>query len=263
MESYIDSVMINCITNRRSFRVAGARFRPILGGNKNFQDEIGRRTALCFGLLCIIASGGCASNPGNARLVGEPTIAELDGSRTQLEVNRFVGQVPDRCSPSRTGYEVCVYILGKYNRIWLLQSQSLRTHRKVNLICEFESGRGQGGSGDCDVYIREAKSFEPSRQALADKRMASADDSRRQIALDLLDSKRTIMEISDFVGDAPAVCGRDGKLLYRCEWRAGNDARGYQVLASIAKTSRRVLLLCSLPRDGSPRAEGSCTVTGA
>ena len=52
------------------------------------------------------------------------------------------------------------------------------------------------------------------------------------------------------------------KRLRHCVWRAGNSSYGHGTLvASVAGEKRkRMRLECRLPRDGSSRAPGSCTV---
>lgn len=85
--------------------------------------------------------------------------------------------------------------------------------------------------------------------ACADERGGSS------VALDALETK---VEVVAFAGGEPARCVFSAPGLELCTWslRSGDDA--WAALAGDAEIAGDLNLLCELPIDGSPRAEGSC-----
>jgi len=77
----------------------------------------------------------------------------------------------------------------------------------------------------------------------------------------ILSSAQTKGEISDFVGVGAFPCIPSSKGMTLCEWRLSNRAEGWRPIAEVIATSRRVVLLCESPEDGSPRASDSCSAT--
>ena len=75
-----------------------------------------------------------------------------------------------------------------------------------------------------------------------------------------LDESTTKVELAAFAGDEPLRCVFSAPGLELCAWqiRSGDDA--WTALAADAEAAGDLNLLCELPLDGSPRAEGSCRV---
>lgn len=73
-----------------------------------------------------------------------------------------------------------------------------------------------------------------------------------------LDARATKVEVASFAGGEPARCVFSAPGLELCTWeiRSGDDA--WAALAGDAEAVGDLNLLCELPLDGSPRADGSC-----
>jgi hypothetical protein len=75
----------------------------------------------------------------------------------------------------------------------------------------------------------------------------------------LLDSK-TLEKLSLEIGLAPNQCQSVGDLSVVCSWELYNRMPSYKVLAGILSTTKVVYIVCTLPKDGSPRSPNSCSL---
>ena len=73
-----------------------------------------------------------------------------------------------------------------------------------------------------------------------------------------LDASATKAELSSFAGREPERCVFSAPSLELCSWRLAESDRGWAVLAEPLGARSGVNLVCEIPIDGSPRAEGSC-----
>ncbi|MEE9608845.1 MAG: hypothetical protein V3U03_13980 [Myxococcota bacterium] len=74
-----------------------------------------------------------------------------------------------------------------------------------------------------------------------------------------LDASATKVELIEFAGHEPERCVFSAPSLELCSWRLGESDRGWAVLAEPLGAHSDVNLVCEIPIDGSPRAEGSCS----
>jgi hypothetical protein len=74
-----------------------------------------------------------------------------------------------------------------------------------------------------------------------------------------LDASATKVELSEFAGREPERCVFSAPSLELCSWRLGETDRGWAVLAQPLGARNDLNLVCEIPIDGSPRAQGSCT----
>lgn len=72
------------------------------------------------------------------------------------------------------------------------------------------------------------------------------------------DASDTKDELIEFAGHEPERCVYSAPSLELCSWRLGESDRGWAVLAEPLGTRSDLNLVCEIPIDGSPRAEGSC-----
>ena len=75
----------------------------------------------------------------------------------------------------------------------------------------------------------------------------------------LLNAK-TLFALSRLVGAAPDRCQSAGRTLEVCSWEVHNKLPGYDLLAKLVRTTKRVFMVCELPSDNSERVLGSCTL---
>lgn len=73
-----------------------------------------------------------------------------------------------------------------------------------------------------------------------------------------LDSLTTKSEIADFAGGEAARCVFSAPGLELCSWRLGAGDAAWAALADAEGTDGDLNLVCELPLDESPRADGSC-----
>jgi hypothetical protein len=66
-------------------------------------------------------------------------------------------------------------------------------------------------------------------------------------------------DLRRFAGRPPSNCVISTQTTELCEWQLGNRHAGWASLAEAIDTDDQVNLICDLPRDGGPRARGSCT----
>jgi hypothetical protein len=180
---------------------------------------------------------------------GAPTAEEVLAAKTRGEMLRVITAEPLRCPASRDGWEICVWQLGDRNAAWYALAQTLGTHYRVNVICEFPSG---GGARERDCLALPAAS--PPTQGKSPKRLhTSPAEAQAQ-----LDAARTIWELSALVGDAPVRCSSVDERSRFCVWQATNRTKGFATLLPLLEKRARLQLSCTLPADGSQRAPGSC-----
>ena len=216
-------------------------------------------------LLAAIAVAGCAKAPTDP-----PRLEDFESARRMDEVIRFVDSTPDRCTWSRPNHEICSWRLGNREKAWWTLAPTVHTDYQVNVLCELAID-GSPSERACEVYPRKSGAFPATAPVAAagapessvPAGLPSAESAHARSAESAqraLDEARSVWEVSDLVGDAPDHCfAADGESQV-CVWNAGNQVRGYAILAAIADTSERVRLSCSFPSDGSPRAWESCRV---
>lgn len=73
-----------------------------------------------------------------------------------------------------------------------------------------------------------------------------------------LDTSTTKSQIAELAGGEPDRCVFSAPGLELCSWPLEVGSDGWSALASGAEAEGDLNLLCELPLDGSPRAEGSC-----
>jgi hypothetical protein len=73
-----------------------------------------------------------------------------------------------------------------------------------------------------------------------------------------LDAAATKVEIVDFAGGEAERCVFSAPGLELCAWRIPEDADAWASLAGPDGAEGDLNLVCELPLDGSPRADGSC-----
>jgi hypothetical protein len=73
-----------------------------------------------------------------------------------------------------------------------------------------------------------------------------------------IDAPATKVEIADFAGGEAERCVFSAPGLELCAWRIPEDADAWAALAGPDGAEGDLNLVCELPLDGSPRAEGSC-----
>ncbi len=80
-------------------------------------------------------------------------------------------------------------------------------------------------------------------------------DPRSAASIDALTTKA---EIAEFVGDEAVRCVFSSPGLELCTWRLAKGDDAWTALADASEGGGDLNLLCELPLDGSPRADGSC-----
>ncbi len=65
--------------------------------------------------------------------------------------------------------------------------------------------------------------------------------------------------LTRFSGRHPSICVMSSGTTELCQWRLGNRYAGWAPLAAALDTGDQVNLICELPREGGPRAAGSCS----
>jgi len=95
--------------------------------------------------------------------------------------------------------------------------------------------------------------------SLADSRAARPPTEYQVAVEEFLAEARTRSTIRDRVGIRAESCIESSGTTELCQWSLRDREWGWQPLARAIHTRARVALVCELPIDGSPRAEGSCT----
>jgi hypothetical protein len=93
-------------------------------------------------------------------------------------------------------------------------------------------------------------------QAVPARAQEDRSESRRMMAVLGLVTSRS--EIDAFVGKPADRCLPGQPSFDLCEWTMGNDMPGWKALSWAIESRDRIVLLCELPIDDSPRAEDSC-----
>ncbi len=73
-----------------------------------------------------------------------------------------------------------------------------------------------------------------------------------------VDAFTTKVEIADFAGGEAVRCVFSAPGLELCTWRIVEGAEAWAALADASGSGGDLNLVCELPLDGGPRAEGSC-----
>src|SRR3989304_4667554 len=73
-----------------------------------------------------------------------------------------------------------------------------------------------------------------------------------------VDALTTKVEIAEFAGSEAVRCVFSSPGLELCTWRIAEGDDAWAELADASASGGDLNLLCELPLDGSPRAEGSC-----
>ena len=210
---------------------------------RSFPMQSRRARRLAFALLAL-ALLACETAPP-----GAPAAGDVLAAKTRGEMLRATTLDPQRCTWSRDGFEICVWQLGDRNAAWYDLAKSIQTRYRVNLICEFADG---GKQRERDCLALPAASPPTTGNKAARVRIGAAE------AQSQLDAARTAWEISELVGDAPTRCSKVDDATQFCVWHANNKTRGFPTLLALLESRARVQLSCTLPADGSPRAQGSC-----
>jgi hypothetical protein len=212
------------------------------------------------GLLA--ASSGGAEDTASTPL--EPVLA---GYRTERALTAFLGRPPTACVPATRTTRLCEWVLGNRDHGWQELADAVGTSDRVGVLCELPPDDGERVDGACTGHERRSNR---SRYRVGKRttRTASERAARKRAIEELgeqasaeLAGARTLLELSRLLGAAPSSCYEVDDETQRCTWRLTAHERGHgTVAASIgADLSKKVRLRCELPRDGSARAEGSCT----
>lgn len=235
------------------------------GGCANGSRRLRRDRYLVAMRVAGLLLAGCASRNEELNPLSSDDITPMDEYRlstsavsdvlapyeTISQMVEFVDTLPDRCVPATASSVVCVWSLDSVDAGWQLLNPILGTKWMINIVCEFPSDETARSLGSCSAHHR--ASNRDYWQGRSDKRV-------RHDARVLLDGATTAFELSTVVGDAPRTCVVDATRS-RCTWATSNNTYGHGTMAVLARAAfgNKVLLICSLPADGSPRLQTDCS----
>jgi hypothetical protein len=228
-------------------------------------------TNVRWAVICIVALAGCAQPPPRQVVdAGQARVNEfLARATTEGQLAAFAGMPPERCIASVEGARLCQWRLGNRQEGWEPLARAAGTRDQVNLLCELPA-EGPRTADSClvfprrsdrDLYAIPKPSGKQNRRA-SNEAKAAAQDRHRRSAQQQLEGAQTLVALSHLVGAAPDGCSALDAETRLCFWRANNQTYGHGTLVMTIGASKgdRVVMRCSLPRDGAPRASESCRV---
>jgi hypothetical protein len=199
----------------------------------------------------------------------------LERYETKVELSIFVGAEPSSCTPIFVETEICTWTISNGEAGWKALADAIRTEHSLHLVCEVPTGAHSREPDSCSVHPQRSnradwrppfrsERMERTRRKRAENQKA-AEERQRQAAA-LLDSARTVMDLSRLVGKGPKACSMPkGSLRWQCVWHADLATEGHGTLATLAGAAYddEIRLECFLPADRSPRSIESCSVSSA
>jgi hypothetical protein len=239
---------------------------------------LGALYALCApNGLGLLAPGVALAQAQTQKWDPPPVTADrvLERYETKVELSIFVGAEPSWCTAVFEGEEVCTWTISNRQSGWRALAATVPTKAQVFLVCELPTSALGREPGSCSVHPRRSNRadwkppfkndrMERTRRKRVENEEAQA--QRRRQAVALLDSARTLMDLSRLVGRGPDSCVlREGALRWRCSWRADLATEGQGTLATAAGADydQKITLDCFLPADRSPRSLESCTLAAS
>jgi hypothetical protein len=193
----------------------------------------------------------------------------LASASTAVEVEAFAGVPVTRCVAAPSAMSLCEWQLGNRAAGWKAVTMAIDTDDRVALLCllpDDGSARTPGSCTAAPMVSNRSRWGVTSRArrkgAKLPKEQFASPASKRVAAQREIDAARTLIEISRMLGATPVGCtpGLPGSQV--CLWKGTARVHGHGTLAASIGTSmsKKVIMRCSLPLDGSPRNPGSCRV---
>ena len=222
---------------------------------------------------------GISAHPATA----EPTqpSAETDHAVSQIlrtapnrmALSKLLGIEETRCLQTSTTHRHCSWELRNRHAGWSELANALGTRKRINVVCELPINGSERALDACVARPRESNRWmwmTSSKSGPAARKYTGRSKPQKgatkaayaATAQSWLANARTIAELTRLMGALPESCegGVDLKDSQMCVWKTTRRTYGHGTVAASeqAPLSKKMILRCVVPKDGSSRDEGSC-----
>jgi hypothetical protein len=183
------------------------------------------------------------------------------------ELSGFVGTPPAICTQDTPRTELCEWQVNDRLAGWQPLAQVIATRDRVNLICELHLSGATREPGSCTAHPRRSNraSWQTAgkragRASTTASERAEIVEGNRRLAEHWMAQADTLLRMSRLMGAVPSGCGSRSAVEQACSWHTTAQTFGHGILAVWidASRSKKIILRCTFPKDGGPRALDSC-----
>lgn len=189
----------------------------------------------------------------------------LEGARDKQSIGAWVGVVMMRCLPASPATELCEWHVGRKSHGWQALADGIDSDDRITLICELAVDGSGREPGSCSAHpMRSNRTSFSSYNAPPVQGHRRASQNKRvdysKLAGEWIGSARSLADLSRLLGELPYTCFDMSQDSRACEWRATSRTYGHGTVAAWidAPKSKKIRFQCTLPKNGEPRADGSC-----
>jgi hypothetical protein len=189
----------------------------------------------------------------------------LEGVRDRQGISSWVGDAIVQCLPALPTTDLCEWEVGGRSQGWQALSDAIDSDDRIMLICEFAADGSGREPGSCSAHPRRSnrtyfRNLSPPvkghRRTVKNKR-----DENAKLAGEWIRSARSLADLSRLLGELPSECTDMPDGTRSCLWRTTARTYGHGTVAAWidASKTKKIRFWCTLPKDGQPRADGSCS----
>jgi hypothetical protein len=164
---------------------------------------------------------------------------------TKRQLYRFLHDRAPSCAAIDEDLDLCSWRLTDDRDNWELLADAIDASERFALACVFLRADNSREPGSCQARV-----------AGKGKRVST---SKAEAALE---GARTFLDVARLVGTSPDSCTPAGMATRTCIWQVSSYSPGYELVAGLLQTRKKLLLTCKLPDERhatQERAPGSCT----
>lgn len=192
----------------------------------------------------------------------------------RASLSKLLGTGAERCVETSVRFIHCAWHLRNKHTGWSEIARVLKTRQRVAVICELPRDGSERALGSCvarpqesnrSMFVTASSPGPSSRKGVRRRNSADANASKEAyaaIAKNWLEGARTIAELTRLMGALPDSCERGMGLKDEqvCVWKTTKRTYGHGTVAAseMASLSKKMILRCVLPLDGSARDADSC-----
>jgi hypothetical protein len=220
------------------------------------------RLALLASWFAVLQAG--AASAGAVSIEG---MVASYGSKGELSIGLRAEPVHCQTVPSGGAekIELCEWRFGNRDKVWQEYATAIATEDRVGIICAFNVATTMRIAESCTAQARRSDRGQLRSQNghRKDKRRRKVEGDRRKIARAaatvVFDAARSFESLLRLIGEVPRSCEPVGDEVL-CVWATNNGtpAHGSVVARFEGDYTKKHLLTCRFPADGSDRSVDSC-----
>ncbi len=199
-----------------------------------------RRLCVLIAVIETAAIIGAAAAPAHAESAEEL----LAPYRTKRALYVFLDKRAPTCAPIDTEREFCSWRLSNDRDSWEQLADTIGAGERFALACVLPRSGADRRPGSCTARVA------------GKGRRIGVDEAEAALA-----NARTFLELARLVGTSPDQCQAVGDDERECIWRVSSYSPGYEQIAGLLGTRKKVRLTCTLPietRSVPDREPESC-----